>query len=317
MRTSALQKLRKFQSTLPARGATSKRERNRSRMCNFNPRSPHGERLSSVLALPLTRHFNPRSPHGERPVLMAAARGTDISIHASRTGSDHPLERKKIQKAKFQSTLPARGATGDWYDAWDSGADFNPRSPHGERPGARQYPPFVYDFNPRSPHGERHCQVVRHFFLKVFQSTLPARGATEKAAKRKWYNGISIHAPRTGSDGFKSSAGHARRFQSTLPARGATRVHHARASCQRHFNPRSPHGERRPVTQLCVSAGTFQSTLPARGATPGLLRPRLLRQISIHAPRTGSDHMAGLAERAGQGISIHAPRTGSDGRAPM
>ena len=34
-------------------------------------------------------------------------------------------------------------------------------------------------------------------------------------------------------------------------------------------------------------------------------------EISIHAPRTGSDvHYMGVAET--EGISIHAPRTGSD-----
>ena len=57
--------------------------------------------------------------------------------------------------------------------------DFNPRSPCGERP----YPPpsalSATDFNPRSPCGERHGQP----------------GGWERSA------GISIHAPRVGSDG--------------------------------------------------------------------------------------------------------------------
>ena len=35
-------------------------------------------------------------------------------------------------------------------------------------------------------------------------------------------------------------------------------------------------------------------------------------KISIHAPRTGSDHKGGDAVRLYQLISIHAPRTGSD-----
>ena len=34
----------------------------------------------------------------------------------------------------FQSTLPARGATVEWGGADELEADFNPRSPHGERP---------------------------------------------------------------------------------------------------------------------------------------------------------------------------------------
>ena len=56
------------------------------------------------------------------------------------------------------------------------------------------------DFNPRSPHGERHtfrCWLLR---LGIFQSTLPARGATRAAQHQQKCNLISIHAPRTGSD---------------------------------------------------------------------------------------------------------------------
>ena len=57
----------------------------------------------------------------------------------------------------------------------------------------------------------------------------------------------------------------------------------------------------------------FQSTLPARGATPAHIRRYTVHQISIHAPRTGSD--ASPAMRLGKRcISIHAPRTGSDAR---
>ena len=56
---------------------------------------------------------------------------------------------------------------------------------------------------------------------------------------------ISTHAPRTGSD-------------------------HQEASCFSptwHFNPRSPHGERREPMISLFGAFVFQPTLPARGAT--------------------------------------------------
>ena len=33
---------------------------------DFNPRSPHGERLCFVRKQRISNHFNPRSPHGER-----------------------------------------------------------------------------------------------------------------------------------------------------------------------------------------------------------------------------------------------------------
>ena len=148
-------------------------------------------------------HFNPRSPHGERP-----------------------LGRRERPKTatKFQSTLPARGATCSRGSKLRSIADISIHAPrtgsdeaHKKRAHRAKY------FNPRSPHGERLDRETAVWFSPQFQSTLPARGAT--AAKCGW-NSTSP-------------------FQSTLPARGATkptatlwRVSH------RHFNPRSPHGER-------------------------------------------------------------------------
>ena len=56
----------------------------------------------------------------------------------------------------FQPTLPARGATRRFGALLGATADFNPRSPHGERPRA----------------GDERGGG------KAFQPTLPARGAT-------------------------------------------------------------------------------------------------------------------------------------------
>ena len=149
---------------------------------NFNPRSPHGERhVSPDGFMAGVAHFNPRSPHGERHGHdPAERRNCHISIHAPRTGSDTiqmfiGFARQRFQstlpargatpnksqtltlQTPFQSTLPARGATrisGSWSAA--GGSDFNPRSPHGERLPPRQSPRARRHFNPRSPHGERH-----------------------------------------------------------------------------------------------------------------------------------------------------------------
>ena len=85
-----------FQSTLPARGATGR------------PLGQLGEK----------NYFNPRSPHGERLYQFANIVDADnISIHAPRTGSDFH-ERLTIKGCiRFQSTLPARGATAAEGDA--------------------------------------------------------------------------------------------------------------------------------------------------------------------------------------------------------
>ena len=101
---------------------------------------------------------------------------------------------------------------------------------------------------------------------------------------------ISIHAPRTGSDG-------ACRWRLDSPA---------------HFNPRSPHGERPRFTTARCAPCSFQSTLPARGATYSRDNHHCLGLISIHAPRTGSDRDWKRGAENPERISIHAPRTGSD-----
>ena len=146
----------------------------------------------------------------------------------------------------------------------------------------------------------------------VFQSTLPARGATPGTADDRRAAAISIHAPRTGSDtGARIRPRFSATFQSTLPARGATAQGYqinpatifqstlpARGATYQikpgnpaeNFNPRSPHGERRYHLLNLHSVFQFQSTLPARGATKAdmsSLKPEAA--ISIHAPRTGSD----------------------------
>ena len=100
-------------------------------------------------------------------------------------------------------------------------------------------------------------------------------------------------------------------FLSTLPARGATRT-----------------------CPICAKITAFLSTLPARGATALWSGTTPGQDISIHAPREGSDLIfqaatvlgaiflstlpargatAGSAsDAAASAISIHAPREGSD-----
>ena len=128
-----------FQSTLPAWGATLIRAATSSSVPNFNPRSPHGERL---------------------PMLLLAATALLISIHAPRMGSDRHRRGHKSGHLRFQSTLPAWGATSLWINLFYHFTDFNPRSPHGER------------------------LIKNCLFTKVgkFQSTLPAWGATTQRA---------------------------------------------------------------------------------------------------------------------------------------
>ena len=171
----------------------------------------------------------------------------------------------------FQSTLPARGATG----AYLRRIGYHRISIHAPREGSDGCvsPPkrLPQNFNPRSPRGERPCppwqacncqRISIHApregsdptrpsiseTLMLFQSTLPARGATR-------YD-IATSAAAT-------------QFQSTLPARGATGQGRRRSLLPYHFNPRSPRGERpvSPVVSLQLSA-YFNPRSP-RGERPG------------------------------------------------
>ena len=131
--------------------------------------------------------------------------GTIISIHAPRGGSDGIIRPVFFGPFPFQSTLPV-GERLRLADAVREAADFNPRSPCGERPTLCTWTSWsCTNFNPRSPCGERPNLLLM--------------------LRRE--HGISIHAPRVGSDCWR---------RIYPPAAG-------------HFNPRSPCGERRQMSR--------------------------------------------------------------------
>ena len=100
----------------------------------------------------------------------------------------------------FQSTHPARGAT----DEDDDEDDDEEISIHAPREGCdlclRMSRISSLNFNPRTPRGVRHDIHGFNFFIRQFQSTHPARGATMTTAKDITILKISIHAPREGCD---------------------------------------------------------------------------------------------------------------------
>ena len=82
------------------------------------------------------------------------------------------------------------------------------------------------------------------------------------------HQGISIHAPRVGSDHYYELAVQAAEgFQSTLPVWGATFSENRQDKRHNYFNPRSPCGERLFVDYFLYFVIIFQSTLPVWGAT--------------------------------------------------
>ena len=173
-----------------------------------------------------------------------------------------------IATDEFQSTLPVWGAT-TWRTL--------------PAPSAVRFQSTLPVWGATAPFsGIKPCSL--------FQSTLPVWGATHLLGRHAVRIGISIHAPRVGSDHGYSP------FR-ILPD---------------NFNPRSPCGERRTEGTPEHPCDPFQSTLPVWGATgpvaghtpstsyfnprsPCGERPVLFRsakkddRISIHAPRVGSD----------------------------
>ena len=212
-----------------------------------------------------------------------------ISTHAPRTGSDIDKLLKETRGEVFQPTLPARGATA-YSPIFASVVSFQPTLPaRGATWLDYQADDYSAYFNPRSPHGERPEQSSLLKKYKEFQPTLPARGATRTSCGHHGGRNISTHAPRTGSDFGGRAEG----------------------SSDNHFNPRSPHGERRTSKRQSRKSIPFQPTLPARGATRTSTARTLTRRISTHAPRTGSDPPK-PRRCVRTDISTHAPRTGSD-----
>ena len=127
-----------------------------------------------------------------------------ISIHAPLAGSDKSSSLSTNGSFRFQSTLPSRGATTNCSDIIEQCHI----SIHAPLAGSDCWqscitsrPPY---FNPRSPRGERRTidYIIGDF--KLFQSTLPSRGATKYEGGNFVINTISIHAPLAGSDNYRT-----------------------------------------------------------------------------------------------------------------
>ena len=145
------------------------------------------------------------------------------------------------------------------------------------------------NFNPRSPCGERLDNIFGCISPILFQSTLPLRGATALEKSNRDFDKISIHAPLAGSDRrhAKGTAGPGLSIHAPLAGSDTSFVMVLHPGHD--FNPRSPCGERRHGPSYTIPELVFQSTLPLRGATLCRSCSDIHITISIHAPLAGSD----------------------------
>ena len=145
----------------------------------------------------------------------------------------------------------------------------------------------------------------------AFQSTPPARGATEQQPTQAQLQAISIHAPREGGDSGVCRTRMDRLISIHAPREGGDASPYSAFARKTDFNPRPPRGGRRRCPPALHLTAIFQSTPPARGATVIPMIPMAPLDISIHAPREGGD-LGTLPSCPVHTISIHAPREGGD-----
>ena len=145
-----------FQSTRPARGATSCHASLAIAVRCFNPRAPRGARHGLQARSYCRERFNPRAPRGARRYSIATV-ASALTFQSTRPRGARPIGITCFGTMHaFQSTRPARGAT------IVSACDV----------------PVLLMFQSTRPRGARRPRCERDTTRCEFQSTRPARGAT-------------------------------------------------------------------------------------------------------------------------------------------
>ena len=168
--------------------------------------------------------------------------------------------------------------------------DFYPRSPRGERPRTCGQGDIGKKFLSTLPARGATREALILAYKAAFLSTLPARGATETDAESGDFILFLSTLPARGATAVTSCLPRlSQLFLSTLPARGATRFAGLCHGPAAHFYPRSPRGERPPDAPGFCRLHHFYPRSP-RGERRNAAEacPRRA-DISIHAPREGSD----------------------------
>ena len=216
----------------------------------FNPRSPHGERLICIGVNSEKLSISIHAPRtGSDVITCKRFNSYIISIHAPRTGSDHAQASSGCKHLRFQSTLPARGATSLRF------------------PSRKGSPKFQSTLPARGATQQRQHLLLHLHWISIHAPRTGSDTIAYKMAEQETQ--ISIHAPRTGSDEIvlhsvkqpKEISIHAPRTGSDHQVQLAIRRHHLISI----HAPRTGSDPAEPAER--ASRQQFQSTLPARGAT--------------------------------------------------
>ncbi len=193
-----------------------------------------------------------------------------ISIHAPREGERLPPLREVVKTGAFQSTLPARGSDCAGVLIQGFSTHFNPRSPRGGATESNDITMSAIDISIHAPReGERRTLTDDQIAVKVFQSTLPARGSDLHLLTIV----LSI-AP----------------FQSTLPARGSDSQSPIRPYRLTDFNPRSPRGGATNIFKTSKGFSVYFNPRSPRGGatTERSYRGRGTCDFNPRSPRGGA-----------------------------
>ena len=197
------------------------------------------------------RDFNPRSPYGERRRQITncrSKRGFQSTLPIR--GATYKIQLVAGSALRFQSTLPIRGATASG-SLSQLTTFISIHAPHtGSDEEAAQFRDDQA-ISIHAPHtGSDKPQKCNHSVPTAISIHAPHTGSDYSQGSRLLKSVISIHAPHTGSD---------------------LTVSLSQRDTRTDFNPRSPYGERQPISIV------FEAQ----------------ERISIHAPHTGSDGSAG------------------------
>ena len=193
---------------------------------------------------------------------------------------------------RFQSTPPARGATAR---RRRSGvrirSGFNPRPPRGGRHAEPTSSCAITGgFNPRPPRGGRPARAWRSVAGRTFQSTPPARGATDLVRPDVYRDsGFNPRPPRGGRP------------------RPARVLRHPAAG----FNPRPPRGGRRSGFIQDPTLPEVSIHAPRAGGDQSRRRAaRRLRRFQSTPPARGATHDRGVHRPRARGFNPRPPRGG-------
>jgi len=324
-----------FQSTRPARGATKS---SGSGLCHLRVsiHAPRAGRDSYAPRSAAVRFcFNPRAPRGARLATpIAWMSSVYVSIHAPRAGRDPAKFTRLAYHPQFQSTRPARGATGGAAAGGVPCSGFNPRAPRGARLNSVAMWSHSFCFNPRAPRGARPSAAPSYASLKKVSIHAPRAGRDRQRQGLRWRPwSFNPRAPRGARPPTTSATSATGPFQSTRPARGATCIGivarnlvsvsiHApragrdfpssvRAGAGRGFNPRAPRGARPPAPDFLEIRRCFNPRAP-RGARPVAHLTALVDyEFQSTRPARGATTEIRAALQTAE-VSIHAPRAGRD-----